>query len=102
MTNQLHSIKVAASKALTKLVVRALASARSEFEARTSRNVGLKPSAIGKEAASIGKRFMKNLHGYFDEISNPVSAHIEAETEKSEDLNQIDNDHLEAKNRKQN
>ncbi len=96
MTNQFHFIKVAASKALTRLVVRALASARSEFEVRTSRNVGLKPSAIGKEAASIGKRFMENLHRYFDEISNPVSAHTEAETEKSEDLKQIDNDHLEA------
>ena len=96
MKSQIHSIKVAASKALTKLVMRALASARSEFEARASRTVGLEPPDIGKEAESIGKRFMENLNGYFDEIGVPASTHTEAETEKFEDLNQIDHDHLEA------
>lgn len=96
MKNQLDSIKVAASKALTKLVVRGLASARSELEARTSRTIGFKPPAIGKETANIGKRFMENLHSYFDDICNPESALTEAETDKFEELNQIDNDHLEA------
>ena len=96
MENQLHSIKIAASKALTKLVIRALASARSEFETRASRTVEFKPPAIGKEAAGIGKRFMENLHSYFDEIGVPASSHTEAETDKFEDLNQIDHNHLEA------
>ena len=39
---------------------------------------------------------MENLHSYFDDICNPESALAEAETDKFEELNQIDNDHLEA------
>ena len=96
MKNPLHTIKVAASKALTKLVMQALANARSEFETRASRTAGIKPPAIGKEAAGIGKRFMKNLHSYFDEIGVPVSAQTETDTDEFESLNQIDHDHLEA------
>ena len=86
MKNPLHTIKVAASKALTKLVMQALANARSEFETRASRTAGIKPPAIGKEAAGIGKRFMKNLHSYFDEIGVPVSAQTETDTDEFESL----------------
>ena len=96
MKNPLHAVKVAASKALTKLVMQALDSARSEFDTRASRTAGLKPPAIGKEAGGIGKRFIINLHSYFDEIGVQISAQTETDTYEFGGLNQIDDDHLEA------
>ena len=96
MKNPLHSVKVEAAKALTKLVMQALTNARSELEATASRPTAARTPDIIKEAYGIGERFMKHLNDYFDEIGIPLTEQANSETEELASISQIDHHHLEA------
>ena len=89
MKNPLHYVKVAAAKALTKLVMQALANARSEPQNRAS-------WPTKAQASGISKRFMKNFNNYFDEIGIPLIEQAKSETDEFASLSQIGHYHLEA------
>ena len=89
MKNPLHYVKVAAAKALTELVMQALANARAEPNTLAS-------WPTKAQASGISKRFMKNFHHSFDEIGIPLIEQAKSETDEFVSLSQIDHDHLEA------
>lgn len=96
MNEHLDKVKFAASKALTRLVMKALDDARLQIEAQTMRFAGAKPPPIAEESGGIAERFMNSLHDYFEELNTLVVRDTEIEPDSYDNLSLVDHDYLEA------
>jgi hypothetical protein len=96
MKEHLDKVKFAASKALTRLVMKALDDARLQIEAQTMRFAGAKPPPIAEESGGIAERFMNSLHDYFEELTTLVVKDTEIEPDSYDNLSLVDHDYLEA------
>lgn len=96
MKEHLDKVKFAASKALTRLVIKALDDARLQIEAQTMRFAGAKPPSIAEESGGIAERFMNSIHSYFEELTTLVVKDPEIEPDSYDNLSLVDHDYLEA------
>ena len=96
MKEHLDKVKFAASKALTRLMMKALDDARLQIEAQTMRFAGAKPPPIAEESGGIAERFMNSLHDYFEELTTLVFQDTEIEPDSYDNLSLVDHDYLEA------
>ena len=96
MKEHLDKVKFAASKALTRLVIKALDDARLQIEAQTMRFAGAKPPPIAEESGGIAERFMNSIHSYFEELTTLVVKDPEIEPDSYDHLSLVDHDYLEA------
>ena len=96
MKEHLDKVKFAASKALTRLVMKALHESRLQIEAQTMRFAGAKPPPIAEESRGIAERFMNSLHDYFEELTTLLVKDTEIEPESYDNLSLVNHDYLEA------
>lgn len=96
MKEHLDKVKFAASRSLTRLVIKALDDARVQIEAQAMRFVGAKLPPIKEETPGIAERFTNNLHNYFDELTTLVVKDTEIEPDSYDNLSLVDHDYLEA------
>jgi hypothetical protein len=96
MKEHLDKVKFAATKVLTRMVLKALDDARLQIEAQAMRFVGAKLPPIKEESPGIAERFMQNLHNYFDELTTLTVKDTEIEPEDYDSLSLVDQDYLEA------
>ena len=96
MKEHLDKVKIAATKVLTRMVLKALDDARLQIEAQTMRFVGAKLPPIKEESPGIAERFMQNLYNYFDELTTLTVKDTEIEPEDYDSLSLVDQDYLEA------
>ncbi len=68
MKEHLDKVKFAATKVLTRLVLKALDDACLQIEAQAMHLVGAKLPPIKEESPGVAERFMQNLYNYFDEL----------------------------------
>ena len=96
MKENLDKVKFAASKALTRLMMKALDESRLQIEAQTMRFADAKPPPIAEESRGIAERFMNSLHDYFEELTTLLVNDTEIEPESYDNLSLVDHDNLEA------
>lgn len=96
MQEYLDKVKVATTRSLSRLVIKALNDARVQIEAQAMRYVGAKLPPINEEAPGIAERFSKNLYNYFDELTTLVVKDTEFEPDSYDNLSLVDHDYLEA------
>ncbi|MEQ8313455.1 MAG: DUF1631 family protein [Gammaproteobacteria bacterium] len=95
MKEHLDKVKFATTKALTRLLIKAIDDARVQIEAQAMRFVGAKLPPIKEETPGITERFMNNVHNYFDELTTLV-VKDEIEPDSYDNLSLVDHDYLEA------
>ena len=96
MKEHLDKVKFAATKVLTRLVLKALDDARLQIEAQAMHLVGAKLPPIKEESPGVAERFMQNLYNYFDELTTLTVKETEIEPEDYDSLSLVDQDYLEA------
>ncbi|MDA1372531.1 MAG: DUF1631 family protein [Proteobacteria bacterium] len=96
MKEHLDKVKFAVTKALTRMVIKAIDDARLQIEAQAMRFVGAKLPPIKEETPGIAERFMQNLYAYFDELTTLTVKDTEIEPDDYDNLSLIDHDYLEA------
>lgn len=96
MKEHLDKVKFAASKTMTRMVMKSLDDARLQIEAQAMRFVGAKLPPIAEESPGIAERFMTNIHNYFDELTSLVVKDDEIEPDNYDNLSLVDHDYLEA------
>lgn len=96
MQEYLDKVKVAITRSLSRLVIKALDDARVQIEAQAMRYVGAKLPPINEQAPGIAERFGENLYNYFDELTTLVVKDNEIEPDSYDNLSLVDHDYLEA------
>lgn len=96
MQEYLDKVKVATTRSLSRLVIKALDDARLQIEAQAMRYVGAKLPPINEQAPGIAERFGENLYNYFDELTTLVVKDSEIEPDSYDNLSLVDHDYLEA------
>ena len=96
MKQHLDKVKFAASKTMTRMVMKSLDDARLQIEAQAMRFVGAKLPPIAEESPGIAERFMTNIHNYFEELTSLVVKDDEIEPDSYDNLSLVDHDYLEA------
>ena len=96
MKEHLDKVKFAVTKALTRMVIKAIDDARLQIEAQAMRFVGAKLPPIKEETPGIAERFVQNLYGYFDELTTLTIKDTEIAPDDYDNLSLVDHDYLEA------
>ena len=96
MREHLDKVKFAATKTMTRLLIKAVDDARVQIEAQAMRFVGAKLPPIKEETPGIAERFTTNAHNYFDELTTLVVKDEEIEPDSYDNLSLVDHDYLEA------
>ena len=96
MQEHLDKVKIATTRSLSRLVIKALDDARVQIEAQAMRYVGAKLPPINEQAPGIAERFGQNLYNYFDELTTLVVKDSEIEPDNYDNLSLVDHDYLEA------